>query len=94
MVRPRRPTLRKQSAKSIGVRSGSVAHPGPGAPERAGHRDRQTAARQRHHRAVPPGCALRPSAVAALTDGRSSGGFTPQATGAARHANAPEASVW
>ena len=72
------------------------AHPpaDAAAPERAGHHDHPGPARQRHHRAVPPGCALRPSAVAALTDGRSSGGFTPQATGAARHANAPEASVW
>ena len=37
------------------------------------------------------GCALRRSEVAALTDGRCSGGFTPEATGvAARHANTAE----
>jgi len=39
------------------------------------------------------GRALRRSAVAALTDGRQSGGFTMEATVAARHANAPEVSV-
>jgi hypothetical protein len=39
------------------------------------------------------GCALRRSAVAELTDGRASGGFTPQATGDARHANTPELSA-
>ena len=50
--------------------------------------------RERAILAVGLGGAQRRPAVAALTDGRSSGGFTPQATGAARHANAPEASVW
>src|ERR1022692_1165936 len=43
--------------------------------------------------AVPPGCALRPSAVAALADGRRSGGFTPKATVAARHVNGRIASA-
>jgi hypothetical protein len=40
---------RVKSAQSIGVRSGRVAHPpaGAGAPERAGHHDRQGAARLR-----------------------------------------------
>jgi hypothetical protein len=38
--------------------------------------------------------ALRRSEVAALSDGRCSGGFTPEATVAARRANAPELSVW
>src|ERR1017187_8715513 len=62
MVRPRRPTLRKQSAKSISVRSGSVAHPGPGAPERAGHRDHQGRATT----PSPPSCsAARPAPVRA-----------------------------
>jgi len=32
--------------------------------------------------------------VAALTDGRSSGGFTLEATVAARHANTPDVFVW
>jgi hypothetical protein len=40
------------------------------------------------------GRALRRSAVAAPSDRRCSGGFTPEATVAARHANAPELSVW
>src|ERR1017187_6595974 len=39
------------------------------------------------------GGALRRSKVAELTDGRASGGFTPQATGDARHANTPELSA-
>jgi len=43
--------------------------------------------------AVLLGCAQRRCEVAALTDGRSSGAFTPEATGAARHANTPELSV-
>ena len=43
----------------------AVARAGAGVPERAGHRHRQHPTRPRHHRAVPPGCALRPSAVAA-----------------------------
>jgi hypothetical protein len=43
--------------------------------------------------AVLLGCALRRSAAAALTDGRSSGGFTPEATVAARDVNAPELSM-
>jgi hypothetical protein len=43
--------------------------------------------------AVLLGCALRQSAAAALTDGRCSDGFTPEATGAARHANASKLSV-
>jgi hypothetical protein len=43
--------------------------------------------------AVLLGCALRPSAVAALTDARRSGAFTTEATVAARHANTPDLSV-
>jgi hypothetical protein len=39
------------------------------------------------------GGALRRCAVAALTDGRCSGGFTLGATVAARYANAPDVSV-
>jgi len=42
--------------------------------------------------AVLLGCGLRRSAVAALTDGRSAGGLTPEVTAAARHAIAPELS--
>ena len=44
--------------------------------------------------AVLLGCALRRCEVAALTDGRCLGGFTLEATVAARHANTPELSVW
>jgi hypothetical protein len=40
------------------------------------------------------GCALRKCAVAAGTDGRCSGGFTTEATVAARHANRSHLSVW
>src|ERR1017187_8879986 len=58
------------------------------APRPAGH---QGPARPRHHRLLL-GCALRRSEVAALTDGRSSGGFTPEATVAAPHADTAEAS--
>jgi hypothetical protein len=65
-----------------------------GVPEPAAYHHRQGAARPRHHRAVLLGCALRRSQVAALTDGRCSGGFTEKATVAAPHANAPELSVW
>jgi hypothetical protein len=43
--------------------------------------------------AVLPGCALRRSAVAALADGRCSGGFTRDATVDARRATTPELSV-
>jgi hypothetical protein len=39
------------------------------------------------------GRALRRCEEAALTDGRCSGGFTPEATVAARHANTPELSA-
>ena len=39
------------------------------------------------------GYALRRPAVAALTDGRCSGAFAPEATVAARRANTPELSV-
>ena len=72
---------------------GNLAHPpaGAGAPERAGHRDRQGAARRA---IIAPRCsavALRRSEVAALTDGRFSGGFTLEAKAAARHANAATA---
>jgi hypothetical protein len=41
-------------------------------------------ARRRHHRQAARLRALRRSAVAARTDERCSGGFTPEATGAAR----------
>jgi len=61
--------------------------------KRAGHRDYPAPARPRHHRAALLGRALRRRAVAALADGRCSGGFTPEATGAARHARVPELSV-
>jgi hypothetical protein len=44
--------------------------------------------------AVLLGCALRKCAVAARTDGRCSGGFTTEATVAARHADAWKPSVW
>jgi len=44
------------------------------------------------YRAARP-CAARRSAVAARTDGRYSGGFTPGATVGARHVNAPELSA-
>ena len=44
--------------------------------------------------AVLLGCALRRCEVAALTDRRCLGGFTLEATVAARHANTPELSVW
>jgi hypothetical protein len=40
--------------------------------------------------AVLLGCALHRCKAAALTDGRSSGGFTPEARPAARHANTSE----
>ena len=43
--------------------------------------------------AVLLGCALRRCEVAALTDGRSSRGFTLEATVAVRHANVPHLSV-
>jgi hypothetical protein len=72
---------RVKSAKSIGVRSGQLAHPpaGVGAPERAGHRDDQ-GRRDRAIIAVLLGCALSRPAVAALTDGRWAGGFRLEAT--------------
>jgi hypothetical protein len=43
--------------------------------------------------AVLLGFALRRSAVAALTEGRCSGAFAPEATVAARRANTPELSL-
>jgi len=49
--------------------------------------DPQAAARDRAIIAVLLGCAPCRCAVATLTDGRWSGGFTPEATAAARHAN-------
>src|ERR1022692_419708 len=60
--------------------------------ERAGHHDHPGPARQRHQRRA---ARLRPAPFrgGALTDGRASGGFTPQATGDARHANTPELSA-
>jgi hypothetical protein len=69
----------------------ALAQTGAIAPERAGHHDHQGAARPRHLRRAA-GRAFRRREVAALTDGRCSGGFTPEATVAARHANAPELS--
>src|ERR1019366_6357654 len=55
-------------------------------PAGAGAGGRHQAARS----AVLLGCALRRSDVAPLTDGRAPGGFTPEATIAARRANTPE----
>jgi hypothetical protein len=87
---------RVKSAKSNRRRVRQLAHPPEGAqpllnaPDITTSRDGATL---RYHR-VPPGCALRPSAVAALAEGRCSGGFTPEATGAARRGNAADASVW
>ena len=86
---------RVKSAQSIGVRAGnwlSLKHAQAllNAPDIT---TTQGAARPRHHRAVLLGGVLRQSTMAALADGRRSGGFTPEATAAARHANAPELSV-
>jgi len=54
----------------------------------------QGAARPRHHRRAARRCAS-PAPMAVLTDGRSSGGFTPEGgDGRARHANAPEVSAY
>jgi len=50
------------------------------------------AARPRHHRGAARLRALGLSELEALTDGRRSGGFTPEATVAARRANALELS--
>jgi len=85
---------RGKSAKSIGVRSGNrgahreLAHPpaGPALPNAPDI----TATKGLRDRAIT---AQRRSAVAALTDGPGSGGFTPEATVAARHADSPELSV-
>ena len=87
---------RVKSAKSNRRQVRQVANPPaiPGAPERAGHLDHQGDARPRHHRRAARLCALRRPDVATLTDGRCSGGFTLEATVAARHANTPELSVW
>ena len=56
------------------------------APERAEHHDHEGLTRPRHHRAALLGCAG-PRWRRSLTDGRWSGGFTPEATAAARQAN-------
>jgi site-specific recombinase XerD len=85
---------RVKRAKSIGVRAGDwlslkQAQALLNAPDIAttqGLRDRTIIA-------MLLGCALRRSAVAALTNGRCSGGFTLEATVGARHANTPELSV-
>jgi len=70
-----------------------VGHPevGRGALPNAPYISTTKGLRARAIIAVLLACALRPSAVAALTDGRYSGGFTPEATGDARCANAPDA---
>src|ERR1019366_5427968 len=86
---------RVKSAKSIGVRSGrwltlrqaQALLNVPNISTTKGMCDRAIIA-------VLLGCALRRCEVAALTDGRCSGGFTLEATVAARHANTPELSVW
>ena len=44
--------------------------------------------------AVLLGCALRRCEVATLADGRSSDGFTAEATGRRTHANTPDVFVW
>jgi hypothetical protein len=56
----------------------ALAQTGAIAPERAGHHDHQGAARPRHLRRAA-GRAFRRREVAALTDGRCSGGFTVEA---------------
>jgi hypothetical protein len=84
---------RHANAPEVWVWCARQADQGAGASERAGHHDHQGPARQRHHRAVPPGCALRPSAVAALADGRRSGGFTLEATGDTLRAHTPGLSL-
>jgi len=50
-------------------------------------------ARPRHHRRPALPCAV-PMRGGGVREGRSPGGFTPEATAAARHANAPGQSVW
>jgi len=84
---------RVKSAKPIGVRSGKwltlrQAQALPNAPDIAPAKG----LRNRAVIAVLLGWALRRRAVAALTDGRCSSGFTPEATVAARRAIAPELS--
>src|ERR1035438_6080096 len=87
---------RVKSAKSIGVRSGKLAHPpaGAGAPERAGHHDQPGLARPRYHRHAARLRARRRCEAAALTDGRASGAFTLAATGGTLRADAWKPSVW
>jgi hypothetical protein len=75
-----------KSAKSIGIRSSGW--PPSGRPTRS--RTRRTARPPKGFATAPYIAAARrcPAAVAALTYGRCSGAFTPEATVAARHANA------
>ena len=81
---------RVKSAKSISVRSGKLAHPAAGAVAvNAPDITTTKGLRDRHHRRAPR-LSPAPLRVGAPTDGRCSGGFTPEATVAARHANAPE----
>jgi hypothetical protein len=88
--RPHRPRQEREVDRR---RVPQVAHPpaGAGAPERAGPRDRQGAARPRHHRRAPRACA-----APVRSGGRSPMGAVradsrrPEATVAARHGNAPD----
>jgi len=85
---------RVKSAKSTGVRSGNwlTLRQAQALSTRRTSRPPKVL-RDRAIIAVPLGCALRRCEGAARTDGRCSGGFTAEATVAARHAGAPELSV-
>jgi len=80
-------------AARIPIRTRAVAATGNGrrAPEPAAGIARGKSAKGLRARAII--AALRRSAVAALADGRSSGGFTPEVTVAAWHADATELSA-
>jgi len=84
---------RAREAKSIGVRTGKLAVAQPAQAPLNARVSRPP--RIREPTPSSRGAArLCPAPVAALTDGRPPGVFTPGATGAARHADAPELSVW